>query len=171
MTAAGNGTHVPGADALGLLPQVPHLDNTFGAVLIGTFIGLMCVSSASPGDPPLVLMYHSLYGITLHQSYRYFRMYPADLPILKFLVRSVHNHAMPSADDSTFTGIICFVHLCFHPQPHPLTRLQGIGDIHICAEHARLVRIQPPFTQQLAHIAVDALATTILYPTTSTHWL
>ena len=25
------------------LPEIPPLDNTFGALLIGTFIGLMCV--------------------------------------------------------------------------------------------------------------------------------
>ncbi|KAM5544659.1 hypothetical protein V8D89_001557 [Ganoderma adspersum] len=69
MATSSNGTAVP-ANPLGLLPKVPHLDNTFGAVLIGTFVGLI------------------LYGITLHQSYRYFRMFPADVPNLKFLTVS-----------------------------------------------------------------------------------
>ncbi|KAI1785103.1 hypothetical protein LXA43DRAFT_1066197 [Ganoderma leucocontextum] len=67
MSASSNGTQVP-TDPLALLPKVPPLDNTFGAVLLGTFIGLI------------------FYGITLHQSYRYFRMYPSDLPSLKRLV-------------------------------------------------------------------------------------
>ena len=30
-----------GVDPLDLLPKIPPLDNTFGAVLIGTFLGLM----------------------------------------------------------------------------------------------------------------------------------
>ncbi|KAI0667833.1 hypothetical protein C8Q78DRAFT_951675, partial [Trametes maxima] len=51
-----------------LLPTVPALDNTFGAVLLGTCFGLM------------------LYGLTVHQSYRYFRLYPNDVPILKLMV-------------------------------------------------------------------------------------
>ncbi|RPD54873.1 hypothetical protein L226DRAFT_261520 [Lentinus tigrinus ALCF2SS1-7] len=55
-------------DPLALLPKVPALDNTFGAVLLGTFLALI------------------LYGLTLHQSYRYFGMYPGDSRILKGLV-------------------------------------------------------------------------------------
>ncbi|TBU51389.1 hypothetical protein BD310DRAFT_769544, partial [Dichomitus squalens] len=51
-----------------LLLKVPALDNTYGAVLIGTFVALV------------------LYGLQLHQSYRYFRMYHGDSAILKTLV-------------------------------------------------------------------------------------
>ncbi|KAI0364307.1 hypothetical protein BV20DRAFT_1029923 [Pilatotrama ljubarskyi] len=50
------------------LPPVPALDNTFGAVLLGTCFGLI------------------LYGLTAHQAYRYFRLYPTDVPVLKALV-------------------------------------------------------------------------------------
>ncbi|KAH9856002.1 hypothetical protein C2E23DRAFT_874559 [Lenzites betulinus] len=42
------------------LPKFPALDNTFGAILIGTCVGLMF-------------------------TYRYFRLYPNDVPILKAL--------------------------------------------------------------------------------------
>ncbi|KAM5534311.1 hypothetical protein V8D89_012039 [Ganoderma adspersum] len=48
----------------------PPLDETFGAVLIGTFFSLM------------------LYGITLHQTFRYHALYPSDRPLLKFAVYS-----------------------------------------------------------------------------------
>ncbi|KAM5541605.1 hypothetical protein V8D89_004795 [Ganoderma adspersum] len=53
------------------LPRIPPLDNTFGALLIGTFIGLI------------------QYGWTAHQTYRYFRMYKEDTWILKSLVAGV----------------------------------------------------------------------------------
>ncbi|KAI0667913.1 hypothetical protein C8Q78DRAFT_1081789 [Trametes maxima] len=52
----------------GLPQQMPALDYTFGAVLVGTALGLV------------------LYGVTLHQSYRYSRMYPEDSRWLKALV-------------------------------------------------------------------------------------
>ncbi|KAI0788185.1 hypothetical protein C8Q74DRAFT_663480 [Fomes fomentarius] len=51
-----------------VLPQVPSLDNTFGAVLIGTIIGAI------------------LYGLTSHQTYRYYRLYPTDPRLLKLMV-------------------------------------------------------------------------------------
>ncbi|KAI0327021.1 hypothetical protein GY45DRAFT_1174743 [Cubamyces sp. BRFM 1775] len=38
-----------------LLPKIPALDNTYGVMMLGTFIGLI------------------LYGVNLHQSYRYVR--------------------------------------------------------------------------------------------------
>ncbi|OSC98515.1 hypothetical protein PYCCODRAFT_1470992 [Trametes coccinea BRFM310] len=46
----------------------PHLDDTFGALLVGTFFGTM------------------LYGLMFHQSYRYFRRYPGDLRVTKSFV-------------------------------------------------------------------------------------
>ncbi|TBU25290.1 hypothetical protein BD311DRAFT_507112 [Dichomitus squalens] len=48
--------------------HLPVLDNTYGALLLGTFFGLM------------------LYGLTIQQTYRYFRRYPTDIPILVYLV-------------------------------------------------------------------------------------
>ncbi|PIL37248.1 hypothetical protein GSI_00941 [Ganoderma sinense ZZ0214-1] len=44
----------------------PTLDETFGAVLVGTFLSLM------------------LYGVTLHQAFRYHALYPSDRSLLKF---------------------------------------------------------------------------------------
>ncbi|KAL1949768.1 hypothetical protein VTO73DRAFT_8649 [Trametes versicolor] len=61
-------TSAAGAGPLPLMPSVPALDNTFGAVLIGTCIGLI------------------FYGLTAHQTYRYFRLYPNDVSVLKVLV-------------------------------------------------------------------------------------
>ncbi|KAI0682313.1 hypothetical protein C8T65DRAFT_750653 [Cerioporus squamosus] len=55
-------------DAMPLILQIPALDNTFGAVLLGTFLSLM------------------LYGMTLHQSYRYYRLYPNDKAWLRGVV-------------------------------------------------------------------------------------
>ncbi|PIL25901.1 hypothetical protein GSI_11654 [Ganoderma sinense ZZ0214-1] len=49
------------------IPHIP-MDKLFGSVLIGTFLGLV------------------FYGITLHQFYRYSRMYPSDMMILKVAV-------------------------------------------------------------------------------------
>ncbi|KAI0694309.1 hypothetical protein C8T65DRAFT_666988 [Cerioporus squamosus] len=54
-----------------LLPQVPSLDNTFGAVLVGTILGAV------------------LYGLTSHQTYRYYRLYPTDPLILKLMVAGI----------------------------------------------------------------------------------
>ncbi|KAI0628299.1 hypothetical protein C8Q77DRAFT_1076869 [Trametes polyzona] len=51
---------------LGLL-KLPKLDNTLGAILLGAIFGFM------------------LYGLVLHQTYRYYRMYPGDRLILKIL--------------------------------------------------------------------------------------
>ncbi|KAI0833766.1 hypothetical protein BC628DRAFT_1414506 [Trametes gibbosa] len=50
------------------LPAISSLNNTFGAILLGTCIGLI------------------LYGLTGHQTYRYFRLYPNDALVLKVLV-------------------------------------------------------------------------------------
>ncbi|CDO76119.1 hypothetical protein BN946_scf184876.g12 [Trametes cinnabarina] len=50
------------------LPEPPALDNTFGAILLGTFGGIL------------------LFGVTLHQTYRYFSVYTSDGRVLKSLV-------------------------------------------------------------------------------------
>ncbi|KAJ8486821.1 hypothetical protein ONZ51_g4568 [Trametes cubensis] len=62
-----NSSDVP-SDSLPLLPQAPALDNTYGAGLIGTAVGLM------------------LFGLTVHQVYRYFRLYPTDPRYIKIYV-------------------------------------------------------------------------------------
>ncbi|KAI0353723.1 hypothetical protein OH77DRAFT_1522281 [Trametes cingulata] len=61
----GNGPSTP------LFPALPSLDNTVGAVLIGTFVSL------------------TLYGLILHQAYRYFRMYHEDTILIRAFVISV----------------------------------------------------------------------------------
>ncbi|KAI0763306.1 hypothetical protein BD413DRAFT_211279 [Trametes elegans] len=86
------------------LPQIPSLNNTYGAILIGTFGSLM------------------LYGLTIHQAYRYTRVYHCDsmytkcyVPVLVLLdtlhtVLCIHmtywylvvNHFRP---ERLFTGI------------------------------------------------------------------
>ena len=34
---------------------------------------------------------HSLYGLSVHQLYRYFRQYPSDSLFIRVLVRAPHN--------------------------------------------------------------------------------
>ncbi|KAI0695499.1 hypothetical protein C8T65DRAFT_45212 [Cerioporus squamosus] len=67
---------------------IPTLDNTFGAVLVATFIALM------------------LYGITLQQSYRYARSCADDGALLKTLVGAV-------VVLETFHSLIN-VHICYY---------------------------------------------------------
>ncbi|KAH9896099.1 hypothetical protein C8Q73DRAFT_789882 [Cubamyces lactineus] len=50
------------------LPQLPSLNDTLGAILLGAIFGFM------------------LYGLMLHQTYRYYRMYPNDGVVLKGLI-------------------------------------------------------------------------------------
>ncbi|TBU25233.1 hypothetical protein BD311DRAFT_700759 [Dichomitus squalens] len=50
------------------LLAVPSLDNTFGVILIGTFIGLI------------------MYGLSLYQTFRYFRVYVGDPLILRYTI-------------------------------------------------------------------------------------
>ncbi|KAI0326124.1 hypothetical protein GY45DRAFT_1374223 [Cubamyces sp. BRFM 1775] len=52
----------------GIFPHDSSLEPRLGAFLLATFIGLM------------------LYGLTLHQSYRYFRLFSADILLLKTIV-------------------------------------------------------------------------------------
>ncbi|EIW52927.1 uncharacterized protein TRAVEDRAFT_75155 [Trametes versicolor FP-101664 SS1] len=59
------------SDPFATLPKIPALDNTFGALLIGCFVGFI------------------QYGWTANQCYTYFRMYPGDRLILKGLVATV----------------------------------------------------------------------------------
>ncbi|KAI9059473.1 hypothetical protein FKP32DRAFT_1579823, partial [Trametes sanguinea] len=70
------------------LPQLPALDNTFGALLIGTYVGLI------------------QYGWTAHQCYRYYRMYTHDTWILKTL------QTLCSVLE-TFHTVLC-MHICYH---------------------------------------------------------
>ncbi|KAJ3007343.1 hypothetical protein NUW54_g3582 [Trametes sanguinea] len=64
---------LPTADPpiLSLPTQIPSLGDTYGALFIG-----MCLSIL-------------LYGVTVHQVYRYFRLYPKDQILMKFIVLSI----------------------------------------------------------------------------------
>ncbi|KAI0326042.1 hypothetical protein GY45DRAFT_1374274 [Cubamyces sp. BRFM 1775] len=63
-----NTTASPATDPLALFPKLPSLNNTYGAVLIGTYVSLI------------------LYGVTLHQAYRYFRLSGSDSSATKIYV-------------------------------------------------------------------------------------
>ncbi|RPD69891.1 hypothetical protein L226DRAFT_539336 [Lentinus tigrinus ALCF2SS1-7] len=69
-------------------PPLPALDNTFGAVLLGTFFGII------------------LYGMTLHQSYRYYRLYPKDKLWLKGVV------SLTILMETIHTFLAC--HVCYY---------------------------------------------------------
>ncbi|KAI0357947.1 hypothetical protein OH77DRAFT_1519237 [Trametes cingulata] len=96
-------------DPFALLPKLPALDNTFGAVLLGTFLGLI------------------LYGLTLHQSYRYFRLYPADSRILKSLVAVV---ILLETVTSIFSMHVCYYYLTSN-YFNPTALLHGIWSINL----------------------------------------
>ncbi|RPD56866.1 hypothetical protein L226DRAFT_211362 [Lentinus tigrinus ALCF2SS1-7] len=70
------------------LPPLPALDNTFGALLIGTFVGLM------------------QFGWTANQCYRYYRTYHEDRLLLKGLVTAV-------LVLETFHSILC-MHISYY---------------------------------------------------------
>ncbi|OSD08391.1 hypothetical protein PYCCODRAFT_1462629 [Trametes coccinea BRFM310] len=76
------------SNPLAALFDLPALDNTYGALMIGTYGGVL------------------LFGITAHQAYRYFNMYPKDTWILKGLVIAV-------VIAEAFTAIIS-MHICYH---------------------------------------------------------
>ncbi|EIW52143.1 uncharacterized protein TRAVEDRAFT_53571 [Trametes versicolor FP-101664 SS1] len=54
--------------SLSQLLHIPSLDDSLGAVLLGIILGSM------------------LYGLTVHQTYRYFKLYPKDALYLKSLI-------------------------------------------------------------------------------------
>ncbi|KAM5544655.1 hypothetical protein V8D89_001553 [Ganoderma adspersum] len=70
------------------LPEIPSLDNTFGAVFLGTVLGAI------------------LYGLTSHQTFRYYRLYPTDPLVLKLTVLALW--VMDS-----FHTVLC-IHVCYY---------------------------------------------------------
>ncbi|TBU27791.1 hypothetical protein BD311DRAFT_739722 [Dichomitus squalens] len=68
--------------------ELPMLDDTFGAMLVGTFVGLI------------------LYGMVILQSFRYLRMYPEDGPWQKGWVLAIFLL-------ETFHMVLC-THICYH---------------------------------------------------------
>ncbi len=80
------------ATSLSTVFGFPSLDDTYGALLLGGFVGLMCVLRGSVlfDDALTCRLLRSSYGIQLHQAYRYFRVYSGDKPINKAFVRCFH---------------------------------------------------------------------------------
>ncbi|KAI0788180.1 hypothetical protein C8Q74DRAFT_1366942 [Fomes fomentarius] len=131
-----------------VLPRaaLPSIDETFGAVLIGSFIGLM------------------LYGLTVHQTFRYFCMYPGDARFLKatvfllFLTDTLHT-------------VVCF-HINYHYLVvnyfNPFGLLSGVWSIRPSACHDRDVTLLRwrRFTWIISGIFGSAVATDIMLTTT-----
>ncbi|KAM5544786.1 hypothetical protein V8D89_001684 [Ganoderma adspersum] len=99
-------------------PQVPPLDNTFGAVLVGTFIALTWVKFSLNVWLDIGRR-DRLYGLVVHQSYRYFQLYPKDSVWIKALepprqtVNSPILTAAPCRVLETF-HIVLITHSCYH---------------------------------------------------------
>ena len=67
-----------------------NLNNTLGSLLIGTFLGILCVLPrvcSFCDSRSFSVTRCRLYGWFAHQAYRYFRTYPKDPLWLKTLVR------------------------------------------------------------------------------------
>ncbi|OSD00603.1 hypothetical protein PYCCODRAFT_1437192 [Trametes coccinea BRFM310] len=96
-------------DTLASLLEIPALDNTFGALLLGTFGGLL------------------LFGVTANQAYRYFHMYTADGWVLKGLVTAV-------VIVETVTAILS-MHVCYYylvkNYLKPQVLLRGVWSIDV----------------------------------------
>ncbi|KAI0631856.1 hypothetical protein C8Q77DRAFT_1159589 [Trametes polyzona] len=93
-----------------LLPKLPALDDTFGALLIGTFLSLI------------------LYGISIHQAYRYCKLYlDSDGMKLKLFV------AWILAIETLFTALCmytCYFYLVVN-YLRPLELLRGLWSLQM----------------------------------------
>ena len=69
------------------------IDDTLGAVLIGTYISLMYIPlSSSVWCAITDISRCRLFGLALHQAYEYYIHYPYDKPWLKTYVNISQNH-------------------------------------------------------------------------------
>ncbi|KAI0826684.1 hypothetical protein BC628DRAFT_251584 [Trametes gibbosa] len=86
--------HIPRSSSpfqgMSAFPSTPTLDDTYGALLIGTFLGLM------------------LYGASLHQLVRYVRLFRSDVPSIRLLVTSV---MVLETIHVVFTMHVCYYYL------------------------------------------------------------
>ena len=81
--------------------HLPSLDDTYGAVLLGTFFGLMyvlysTVPLANRTDLARTSLRCSLYGLSVHQGYQYLRIHWADLRSLKIYMRVASSVRRPA---------------------------------------------------------------------------
>ena len=70
------------------LPAGLTMDNTYGAALLGTFFALMLVFLPCSRRGPPTDDTCRLYGVLLHQTYNYLRVYSGDNFWLKSYVRA-----------------------------------------------------------------------------------
>ncbi|TBU53837.1 hypothetical protein BD310DRAFT_1042143 [Dichomitus squalens] len=91
------------------LPSLPSLNNTFGAVLIGTFLGLI------------------LYGVTVQQTTTYFRVYTADAFLMKFMIFCL---ALLDAGNAVVTIHVCYYYLVTN-YFNPFALLDGVWSIRM----------------------------------------
>ncbi|KAI0364326.1 hypothetical protein BV20DRAFT_1057303 [Pilatotrama ljubarskyi] len=109
MSVTATQTHADQLPSVPVIPKLPSLDNSFGAFLIATFIGLM------------------MYGLTIHQSYRYYRLFPRDAMILRMIVTLI-------VVLETVHVILC-MHICYYylvsNYSKPTALLEGVWSIRV----------------------------------------
>ncbi|KAI0364321.1 hypothetical protein BV20DRAFT_1057299 [Pilatotrama ljubarskyi] len=138
-----NATVAP-VNPLALPQKAPSLDDSFGAFLIATFIGLI------------------MYGLTLHQSYRYYRLFPKDAVILKItvtltvLLETIH--------------IVLCMHVCYYylvaKYFKPTALLDGVWSIRILPVSTVLVILisEGFFTRRVYLIGGEFRAIVVVAP-------
>ncbi|KAI0694302.1 hypothetical protein C8T65DRAFT_666911 [Cerioporus squamosus] len=144
LSPTNSSTPVAGLPPGAQIPTIPPLDDTYGALLLGMSFGLM------------------LYGLTVHQAYRYFRMYPRDIGLLKGFVLTL------LALETLHTAcsiIACYYHLVSnfanpqtllrsHWSTQLLTPICGFTIILCQGFYARRVYLVGPQYRPLVVIAV-----------------
>lgn len=68
------------------LSEFPPIGPNYGALLVGTFLSLMSVRPPLRCSPFSTQTIYSLYGVELHQVYRYTRLYSTDRGLIKCYV-------------------------------------------------------------------------------------
>ncbi|KAI0633131.1 hypothetical protein C8Q77DRAFT_1121869 [Trametes polyzona] len=88
-------------------PSGPAVHNTFGVLLLSTFLSLMYVSVLIESRTPLLIHSRSLYGVALHQLKRYCGRYlNSDRTIIQIFV-------FAAVVMESLLSLVC-VHACYH---------------------------------------------------------
>ncbi|EIW53080.1 uncharacterized protein TRAVEDRAFT_53496 [Trametes versicolor FP-101664 SS1] len=126
---------------LALASPAPSLGPTFGITLLGTCVGLM------------------LYGMTIHQTYRYFHIYTLDKRILKDTVRVLF---LADTIHSVLTVHICYYYLVQSQSDHGMLE-NGVWSIRTVGVITQLVVtiVQGFYLRRIhilkAHIAIQVV--------------
>ncbi|KAL1938060.1 hypothetical protein VTO73DRAFT_12071 [Trametes versicolor] len=116
------------------LPSPPPLDNTFGAFLLGTFLGLV------------------LYGVTIHQAYRYIRLYHNDGILVKVFVVCIF--VVETLQISTCMHTCYFYLVTNYFDPQALAR--GVWSIQVNIPFSLLVNhfstVSSPWEGPICHL-------------------